>query len=219
MMIEARKIKYTVLKTGSEGNAILLENGILLDAGVPFKLIEPYLYKIKAIFYSHAHGDHFCPSTARRIHELRPTIRFFGGDFLKDKLLGVGINKNNIDVIQPNKIYDYKYFKVSPFILFHDCKNFGLRIFHKGEKILYATDTKEISHITAKNYSLYLLEGNYYEEKIEENIKNAKDSWEIYYCQRAQQTHLSIEKASKFLMENMGESSEYRLIHSSKNNS
>lgn len=212
-------MKYTVLKTGSEGNAILLENGILLDAGVPFKLIEPYLYKIKAVFFSHQHSDHLSIPTLKRIHELRPTIRFLVGDFLKDKLMGVGIKSANIDVLRANKVYDYKYFKVSPFILFHDVKNFGLRIFHKGEKILYATDTKEISHITAKNYSLYLLEGNFYEEKIEENIKNAKDSWEIYYCQRAQQTHLSIEKASKFLMENMGESSEYRLIHSSKNNS
>ena len=197
----------------------MLENGILLDCGVPFKLIEPYLYKIKAVFYSHAHGDHLYPPTAKRIHELRPTVRFCVGDYLYQKLISIGINKNNIDVIKPNKVYDYKFFKVSPFILLHDCKNFGIRIFDKGEKILYATDTKEISHITAKGYSLYLLEGNYYEEKIEENIKNAKDSWEIYYCQRAQQTHLSIEKASKFLMENMGESSEYRLIHSSKNNS
>lgn len=219
MMIEARKIKYTVLKTGSEGNAILLENGVLLDFGVPFKLIEPYLYKIKAVFIGHEHSDHMNLSTIKKLHISRPTVRFCIGDYLYQKLISIGINKNNIDVIQPNKIYDYKYFKVSPFILFHDVKNFGLRIFHKGEKILYATDTKEISHITAKNYSLYLLEGNYYEEKIEENIKNAKDSWEIYYCQRAQQTHLSIEKASKFLMENMGESSEYRLIHSSKNNS
>lgn len=212
-------MNFKILKTGSEGNAILLENGILLDCGVPFKLIEPYIYKIKAVFLGHSHGDHLCPSTVKRIHELRPTIRFLVGDFLKDKLTGIGIKSANIDVLRANKVYDYKFFKVSPAILFHDVKNYSLRIFDHGKKILYATDTKEISHITAKGYDLYLLEGNYYEEKIEENIRNAKDSWEIYYCQRAQQTHLSIEKASKFLMENMGDNSEYRLIHSSKNNS
>lgn len=81
----------------------MLENGILLDAGVPFKLIEPYLYKIKAVFYSHIHGDHLCPTTAKRLHETRPTIRFMVGDFLKDKLIVVGIKNANIDVLRAKK--------------------------------------------------------------------------------------------------------------------
>lgn len=28
-------------------------------------------------------------------------------------------------------------------------------------KVIYATDTSEIAHITAKNYDLYLVEANY----------------------------------------------------------
>lgn len=210
--------KYKIIATGSSGNAILLENGVLLDCGVPFKLIEPYIYKIKAVFVSHQHSDHMCKTTLKRIHEIRPTIRFVVGDFLKDKLTGIGIKQANIDIVRNGKVYDYKFFKVSPFILLHDVKNYGLRIFDKGKKVLYATDTKSINHITAKSYDLYLIEGNYSEDKIEEKIRTANEDWELFYCKRSQQTHLSIEQASNFLMENVSEKSKYRLIHTSKNN-
>lgn len=182
------------------------------------KQLGPYLHNVKAVFVGHEHGDHLKAPTIKRIHELRPTVRFMAGNFLKDRLTDIGINRANIDVLGAGKVYDYKMFKVSPFILFHDVKNYGLRIFDKGKKVLYATDTKSINHITAKGYNLFLLEGNYSEKKISENLKNAKDSWEIYYCQRAQETHLSIEQASDFLMDNMDGNSHYRLIHTSKNN-
>lgn len=186
--------------------------------GIPFKTLGKYAESLKLVFVSHQHGDHMNLATIKKLHMMRPTVRFCVGDYLYKNLINIGISKNNIDIIKPNRVYDYKILKLSPFILFHDLKNQGLRIFDKGEKILYATDTKSINHVTAKSYDYYFLEGNYSEEKILDNIKNAKDSWEIYYCQRAQETHLSIEQASNFLLDNMGEHSQYRLIHTSENN-
>ena len=84
-------MKYKILKTGSSGNAVLLENGLLLDCGVPFKLIEPHLKKIKAVFVSHEHKDHMNISTLKRIHELRLTVRFLAGFWLKRYLDMSGI--------------------------------------------------------------------------------------------------------------------------------
>lgn len=46
---------YEILKTGSKGNCIIVENVFALDMGIPYKLIAPYLKNIKMIFISHRH--------------------------------------------------------------------------------------------------------------------------------------------------------------------
>ena len=117
------KIEYKIISTGSKGNAILLDNGILLDCGVPFKDIKPYIKDIKLIFLSHEHSDHINPSTIKHIHDLRPTIRFCGGLFLKDKLIELGIKRSKIDVLKHNNTYNYGKFTIQPFILFNELHN------------------------------------------------------------------------------------------------
>lgn len=211
---------YEILKTGSTGNSILLGNGLLLDCGVPFKLIEPHLKKIKAIFISHEHKDHLNINTLKRIHELRPTVRFIVGFWLKRYLDISGIKKSNIDYLKANKTYEYNLFKIIPFVLIHDVKNFGIKIYDKTtkEKILYAVDTQKIDHIRAVNYDLYLIEANYDEEKLEENIKLDKEAGAFSYGERVKETHLSIQKSSEWLLENAGCNSKYEFIHKSKNN-
>lgn len=213
-------MKYKILKTGSSGNAVLLENGLLLDCGVPFKLIEPHLKKIKAVFVSHEHKDHMNISTLKRIHELRPTVRFLAGFWLKRYLDMSGIKKSNIDYLIPNKTYDYNLFKIIPFILIHDVKNIGIKILDKKnkEKVLYAVDTKKIDHIRAVNYDLYLIEANYDEEKLEQNIKRDKENGLFSYGERVKETHLSIQQVSGWLLDNAGENSVYEFLHRSKNN-
>lgn len=213
-------MKYKILKTGSSGNAVLLENGLLLDCGVPFKLIEPHLKKIKAVFVSHEHKDHMNISTLKRIHELRPTVRFLAGFWLKRYLGMSGIKKSNIDYLSPNKTYDYNLFKIIPFILIHDVKNIGIKILDKKnkEKVLYAVDTKKIDHIRAVNYNLYLIEANYDEEKLEQNIKRDKENGLFSYGERVKETHLSIQQVSGWLLDNAGENSVYEFLHRSKNN-
>lgn len=213
-------MNYKIIASGSSGNAILLSNGILLDCGVPFKLIQPYLQKIKVIFISHEHHDHMNLSTLKKIHDLRPMVRFVGGFWLKECLLSKGINASKIDAIKHNTIYDYKRFKILPFVLIHDVKNYGVKIFDVKEKIkiIYAVDTNRIDHIEAKNYDLYLIEGNYDEDKIDENIKRDMEQGVYSYGTRAKNTHLSIQKASEWALNNAGEYSICKFIHQSKNN-
>ena len=211
---------YEIIASGSSGNAILLENGILLDCGIPFKKIEPYLNQIKLVFISHEHGDHLNLRTLLKLHTLRPTIRFAVGFWLKDKLIGVGIKSSNIDNLKQNKIYDYKQFKISPFVLIHDVKNFGLRIFDSKskEKILYAVDTATLNHVSAKNYDCYLIEANYDDEILEANLKKDLESSGFSYNSRVKETHLSLNQASQFVFDNAGNNSKYEFIHGSKRN-
>lgn len=212
--------KYKIISSGSSGNAILLDNGILLDCGVPFKLIQPYLHKIKAVFLSHCHHDHMNLSTIKKIHELRPTVRFIVGFWLKEYLLSSKINSAQIDIVEHGKVYNYKSFKVLPFILIHDVKNYGIKIIdmQAKQKIIYAVDTNRIDHISAKDFDLYLIEGNYDEDKLEENIKSDTEKGLFSYGMRVKNTHLSVQKASEWLMDNMGANSYYEFIHQSANN-
>ena len=211
---------YKIIASGSSGNAILLSNGILLDCGVPFKKIEPYLYKIKAIFISHEHKDHLNIQTIKKIHELRPTIRFLIGFWLQQIFLSAKIKSSKIDVIEHGRVYYYRDFRVMPVILIHDVKNYGLKIFdvEAKQKIIYAVDTNKIDHVTAVDYDLYLIEGNYDEEKLEQNIKSDIEKGIYSYGMRVRDTHLSIQKASEWIMENARGNSKYEFIHQSKNN-
>ena len=51
-------IEYDVISSGSLGNAILIQKNILIDFGVPYKKIEPYMNDIKLVLATHIHSDH-----------------------------------------------------------------------------------------------------------------------------------------------------------------
>ena len=91
--------------------------------------------------------------------------------------------------------------------------NAGYRVIFDDYKVIYATDTKTLEGISAKNYDLYLIEGNYDEDEIEERIKQKQQECKFVYEFRARENHLSKQQASEFLLENMGENSEYVFMH------
>ena len=86
-------------------------------------------------------------------------------------------------------------------------------MFWNNEKVIYLTDTKTVEGISAKNYDLYFVEGNYNEDEILERIKH-KERLGIFVNEyRTIETHLSIEEATEWLIDNMGDNSKYELIH------
>ena len=46
---------YEIINSGSDGNAILIDNFFLLDCGISYKKIAKYLKNVKLIFISHSH--------------------------------------------------------------------------------------------------------------------------------------------------------------------
>lgn len=204
-------MNYKIINSGSDGNCIIINNFISLDCGVSWKKLSPYAKKLKLVFISHIHSDHFQKNTIKRLAKERPTLRFAIGDYLVEKLVSCGVKKENIDVIELNKLYDYKLFKISPIKLYHDVPNYGLRIFIDDKKILFATDTKTMQGIKAENYDLYLIEGNYEDD---DELKARSDS--NYYYDRVRNSHLSRVEATEWLLENSGENSNYEFIHKHK---
>lgn len=89
----------------------------------------------------------------------------------------------------------------------------GYRIFFDDYKVIYATDTRTLEGITAKNYDLYLIEGNYTDEELEERIREKQQVQQYCYEYRVKDTHLSKGQTIDFLLQNMGDNSEYVFMH------
>lgn len=209
-------MNYNIISTGSQGNAVVVNNHILIDCGVTFKALKNVYKDLQIVLLTHIHTDHFKPQTIKRLAEERPTLRFGCCDWLVYDLVEAGVPKQSIDVFEIGKIYDYKAFKVSPIKLYHNVPNCGYRIFANGEKAIYATDTEHLQAITAKDYDLYMIEANYTDEDLQERINAKLEAGEYSYELNVASRHLSHEQASEWLMENMSFHSEYVFLHGHK---
>ena len=206
-------IQTQVINSGSEGNAVIYNNAIMVDCGVSFKALEAVKRSLKIVLLTHKHGDHLKIRTLQRLQAERPALRIACGNFLLEELPCI----KNIDVLQVGKIYDYGAFKVSPVKLYHDVPNFGWRIFlPNGQKIFHATDTVHLEGITAKGYDLYAIEHNYCEEYIQQAIEEARANGEYTHAYGNINTHLSIQQARAFIEANRKESSEVLELHKSR---
>ncbi len=206
-------MNYKIINTGSDGNATILEELILIDCGVTFKKLNECYKQLKIVLLTHIHQDHFNKKTISKLAIERPTLRFACCKWLVEDLIKCGVRKENIDVLKIGCKYNYKLFKVVPIMLYHDVPNCGYRIFINNKKVIYMTDTRTLEGIVAKGYDLYLVEGNYSEEELAERIKEKTSKGEFVYENRVKQTHLSKEYTSNWLLQNMDNNSEYVFMH------
>lgn len=211
---------YDILATGSKGNAVIIIDEILVDCGVPYKKLEPYVKKLKLVLMTHVHGDHFKPSTVRTLHRERPTLRFGCCEWMVRPLLEAGVDKYLIDVFEPEKpqLYSCNGFSVVAYSLVHDVPNCAWRISNGREAVFYGTDTGTLDGIEAKNCDLYLIEANHTQAEIEARAAEKLERGEYSYERRAAANHLSYEQAMDFLARNAGPLSKYVLLHQHKEN-
>ncbi len=213
-------IPYEILATGSKGNAVVLDGRILLDCGVPYKTIEPYVGDLSIVALTHRHGDHFNESTIARLHLERPGLRFACCKWLAGPLsVQIGSKWELIDVMEPRAKeaeavwYNYGPFSLSPAPMKHDMDSCGWRVRTGSGTAFYATDTGDLDHVEAPGYDLYLLEANHTEEEIRERIAKKEIAGEYVYERRAARYHLSKEQADDWLYSQMGPGSEYVYMH------
>lgn len=208
-----------IISTGSQGNAVVVDDIILIDCGVSFKALKDVYKKLQIVLLTHIHADHFKRNTIKRLAKERPTLRFGCCEWLANELVEAGVSWQNIDVFEIGKVYDYEAFKVSPVKLYHNVPNCGYRLFTNDEKGIYATDTGHLQGITAKGYDLYMIEANYTDDDLQERINAKLEAGEYCYELNVANRHLSHEQASEWLMDNMGEKSEYVFLHAHKDKS
>lgn len=206
-------MNYNIISSCSKGNATVIRDIILIDCGVSFRKLNRVYKEIKIVLLTHIHKDHFNKVTIKKLAQERPTLRFACCEWLVNELIKCGVDKRNIDMLEIGKKYNYKLFKIVPIRLYHDVPQCGYRILFEDFKVIYATDTKTLEGISAKNYDLYLIEANYTQEDMKKRIKEKQEKYKFAYEYRARENHLSKEKADEFLLENIGENSKYVYMH------
>lgn len=211
---------YDVIATGSKGNAVVINEEILIDCGIPYKKLEPYAKGLKLVLLTHRHSDHFKTATIRRLHQERPTLRFGCCEWMVGPLVEAGVDKHVIDLYKPGNTYIYGYpphLQLCPESLVHDVENccyhmvFGTE--QDGEKVFYATDTGTLDGIEANDYDYYFVEANHTQADIEARAAEKLAKGKFAYEYRAAANHLSYEQAMDWLYQNMGPKSRYILLH------
>lgn len=209
-------MNFQIINSGSNGNAVVIEKSILIDCGVSFSKLKDYYEDLKIVFLTHIHGDHFNKKTIKRLAYERPTLRFACCEWLICELVNCGVDKRNIDVLEISNKYQYKDFIVEAVELFHDVPNCGYKLEINNKKVIYATDTNSLNHIKAKDYDLYLVEGNYELEDLMKRIKEKEDKHGYAYENRVLNTHMSKEDTNNWLVEQMNENSQFVYMHEHK---
>jgi len=195
-----------IIASSSAGNAVLYFGHYLVDCGIPFKEIEPYVPALKTIFISHTHSDHFNESTIRAIRHNNPACQVIcpapgysqPTDFL-------------------HRWYCYGGLQFQTVMLYHDILNFGFcfKYVPLGISIFHATDTAHLEGITAKDYDFYCLESNYDEETVDYIVDQRKEQGLYNYAHNSTPVHLSRQQAEAFFNANKHKNSQLIPLHKS----
>lgn len=213
-----------IISSSSSGNCYIYNQDLMIDVGVSFVKIKSYIKNIKLLCLTHQHQDHINKKTLKKIIFEKPTLKIICGKWLVKILIELGVNKKNIYVLELEKKYDLGKYIIQLVPAIHDVENCGYKIIIKKNnyKIFHITDTSSLEGIEAKNFNLFSIEANYKQDTLERHIKECRDKGDegnkLFYLNRVKQTHLSYEQANTFLIENMGENSEYQYIHESSYN-
>ena len=207
---------YNIISTGSKGNAVVINDRILIDCGIPFKALEPVKKDLQLVLLTHIHSDHFNPRTARALSKERPALRWGCCEWMVGPLLEAGVDKRRIDVLDP-AIPAFEMYgnlcSIRPVMLTHNVPNCGYHILSNGERLFYATDTGTLDGIEARCYDLYMVEANHTRADLEARMEAKRAAGEFFYEWAAAQNHLSKEQAEEWLYQQMGPNSRYVFLH------
>lgn len=202
-------LNLKVFGSSSKGNCYLLENNntkILLDCGVDYKKIIDNIntMELDGIVITHFHQDH-CKS----IYKLKDYIdcKVYSND---ETLNILPILEDSKEEVYENTKFEIGSFTLLPFLIEHDCKNFGYLIKDNisNHKLLYITDCGTIPNYQFKDIDTFLIEANYNEDWIKD-----KENLEIKeFRNLSGKGHLSIQQTSQFLKDNINYNTKYIIL-------
>lgn len=200
--------KVEILGTGSTGNAVLIDDTIMIDCGLGVNKLLPYLQNVRHLFITHRHSDHLNISVLKNIAKKvsESIIRF-----------GLHVNSDCYEMIErkapeiaemieserltSHSLLDLKIdgveYKIETYPLYHDVENQGFVITKNGKTLIHATDTSTMKDAPNRQFDVILVEGNYDESKLIEYLKS--DDREVRYRAARNLRHLSIQAHENFV--------------------
>jgi len=174
----------------------------MIDIGLPYSKVKEHLKDIDFLLLTHIHGDHFKADTIRKIFVYHENIKIVCGEWLREKLLSVGVDEDRIIIVEFGKVYTLGIYLISPILAYHDVENCGYRVMKDGFKHFHITDTFSLDGIETLNYNSASIECNHDYEKALELIEEAKDNDEFSHLKGAINSHLAVHKTISFCKEN-----------------
>lgn len=213
-------MEITVIASGSTGNAYRISDGqtaVLLDAGIPLKVIQRALnFRVRDLsgcLITHAHGDHV--KAAGDLAKAGVNIYASQGTIDACRLSG-----HRIKTVRALEEFQVGTFAVLPFDVQHDAPDpLGFLITSRttGEKLLYFTDTYYIKY-RFEGLTHIMGECNYSMDIIEQSVRNGYIPPEL--VPRLVKSHMSLEHFTDLLKANdLRHVKQIYLLHLSNNNS
>lgn len=188
-------LKLITLSSSSKGNCHILEtdnSSIMIDCGIDFKIIIDNIdiKKLDGVFITHRHGDH--SKGAKDLSIYTNCNYYMNTESCEHLELYAERYKKEI-----NGVIETKDFKIMPFEVYHDVQNTNFLILHKesGIKIVYITDTSNVSNIHFNDIDFFIVEGNF---SLKWDLSDGK-----YIRTNSDYGHLPIEDTIEFLKENV----------------
>ena len=210
-------VDIQVLGSGSSGNCYAVDDGqtkIMIEVGMPWKQIQRALnfetHTISAVLCSHSHLDH-----AGHIKSaMRAGVDVYASQAVFDAL---NLTGHRLKPIKANEQFQIGSWAIVPFELRHDTGILGFVLASKtGEKLCYITDSM-YSPNTFSGITHWMLEVNYDERTIKQNVADGIIDREHY--KRVIRSHCSLETAVELLGANdLSNTQGLWIIHMSNEN-
>lgn len=200
-------MKLIIIGSTSKGNGYALQADtgeiLLLEAGVPLKEVKKAIgyqtSKVVGCLISHIHSDH-CKYAKEY---LKAGIDVYSNKEVVYEIKGV-------KPIYKEKTKSIGSFRITPFSVEHDVKNFGYLIYHpEVGSIFFATDCYNL-HFALRGCRAYLAECNYSDELLNKAIQEGKTIRS--QADRIRLSHMSLEHCVSWLHQCEAEKSAKQIV-------
>lgn len=191
-----------VIASSSKGNMFKVDDKLVIDLGVTYKLAKEELENVEYVLLTHQHADHCNKTTIRKVHVNYPNIIFVGCEWMIELLTNMNVDKKNLMQVEIGKVYKLNNYTISPIKAYHDVSNCGYRIKKGFEYLLHITDTYTLEGIKALSYDTGIIECNYDENTIDNVIQQDIEEKGFSHLQGAMNSHLSVQETLDFVTKN-----------------
>lgn len=208
-------MKFTVLASGSKGNATYLEIGsknVLIDAGISLRQIQSRMEAaskridhLDAVFITHEHIDHVIGLAAIANKFKMPVYMTQGSYHNLNRKIKESLGPDGVKIIDYSDVLLMDGFVVKPLVTYHDAlEPCGYKFTEAGKSLVYITDTgyyPQGAFDMIRNAECYIIESNHDPEMLLDSDR----PWQLKRRILDDEGHLSNEDSAFLLANVLGE--------------